>query len=397
MGHFVNSCKMAGNLGEEEMCGVKIRLIFRGAESDKFIDDFDSLDMSGMGFRLERSNIDLTVKEKIEDLGEVHSKKDSPFNGYIYELRKEYEVGQYILEILNNKEKKSLFFIKSAYIDCKASTNMKNIVTNRKAITIPKTIFSTRYIVDEYLNIVIELALNIRINCDMEGASEPIIYKKDNSKKSLVVPLDYGNIKEYLDGEVEKDELQGFYNVASRDYPNVDDTNLIIERKSPNFKDFFSKDDGSIGFKVVNYRKDIYTGNDENILQGGDLSMNVATGLVADVGSLISDKLARKIVPFTTGVETEFFHTEFIENKVFVMLESGGKNYLFHQSGNFEFLDNVKELKDLKISEEQKVYHIDHKSIQLIFIHLKFDGKKLEHKDAIIDSIKFDDKGTPKS
>ena len=103
------------------------------------------------------------------------------------------------------------------------------------------------------------------------------------------------------------------------------------------------------------------------------------------------------VVPFTTGVEKEFFHTEFIENKVFVMLESGGKQYLFNEEYIFIKQDkSIKTLKDLLIYKYEYIYDSElHSSTQLIFIHLKFDGKKLEYKDAIIDSTKFNKKGIP--
>ena len=42
-GNLSTSCKMAGGLGEEKICKAKIKLIFKGAPSDMFINDFMSL------------------------------------------------------------------------------------------------------------------------------------------------------------------------------------------------------------------------------------------------------------------------------------------------------------------------------------------------------------------
>jgi hypothetical protein len=346
---FKTSCKVAGGIAAESFCKAKVRLVFVGAESDAFINDFTNIDMSKHGFKMKRGIH--TILETKESLG-VLDEKYSAIEGYEYKLEEEYQKNVYILELLTKE--KSLFFTKDAYVKCAMGKKKESIRTFDSFIGIAPKHFSSKYVLDGYINIVIELALNIRINCEMEGASEDYIHQK-KKRKSRVVPL------EYKTGFYEDDALYA---------------KSIIERSSPIFSHYFNEKDGSIGFKAVNYRLDIYTGDDNHVL---------------------------KNELFETGIESKrYYHTELIENKVFVMLECKGINYLLNNKEVFKNIA-INKIEDLEIYSkglfyisniaENQVEDVEYTNIQFIFMHLIFDGKNIKYKDIYIEQINFDEIG----
>jgi len=358
-----NSCKMAGAIDPKMSCEpCKIKLIFRGAESDAFINEMKgSISLKDTGLDVQKG----FAKQSLEGtnaLGSLSWETVGSSEGFVYALTKEYTKGTYFFKMQGNSS--SLYFMKDFYMLCSKGEGKRLRVVDG-LVGISANQFQDKYLHQEggqnYLYIVVEIGLNIAINCELEGASESLIHQKSD-RKSLVVPLDYKS---------------GYYDKDFSKHPKY-----VVARADGRFENFLSKEDGSIGFKAVNYRKDIYTGDKNHRLTGDAFAGPVP--------------LAGIPVAFKTGVSPKYFHSEFIENKVFVMLECDGKLYLFHQSNGFEKLRKIKTLKDLKINEDKNLYDIRHKSIQLIFVHLKFDGKKLEYKDIIIDSTKFDETGNSK-
>ena len=355
-----NSCKMAGAIDPQMSCEpCKIKLIFRGAESDPFIND-----MKG-SISLEDTALDVQkgfAKQSLEGtnaLGSLSWESVGSSEGFVYALTKKYTKGSYLFKMKGKGS--SLYFMKDYYMLCAKGEDKRHRIFDG-LVGISANQFQDKFLHQEggqnYLYIVVEIGLNIAINCELEGASEDFIPQKFD-RKSLVVPLGYKS---------------GYYDKDFSKYPKY-----VVSRGDNRFHHFLDENDGSIGFKTVNYRKDIYTG-DKNHHLSGDMYV---------LGE-------RFLSPFKTGVSPKYFHAEFIENKVFVMLECNGKQYLFNKSNDFQLLDDVKTFKDLEISEYKNLYDILHKSIQLIFVHLQHDGKKLEYKDILIDSTRFDETGNSK-
>ncbi|HIP02984.1 MAG TPA: hypothetical protein EYG75_05665 [Campylobacterales bacterium] len=359
-----NSCKLAGAIDPKMSCEpCKIKLIFRGAESDPFINE-----MKG-SISLEDTALDVQkgfAKQSLEGtnaLGSLSWESTGSSEGFVYALTKEYTKGTYFFKIQGKGS--SLYFMKDFYMLCSKGEGKRLRIVDG-LVGISSNQFQDKYLHQEggqnYLYIVVEIGLNIAINCELEGASESLIHQKSD-RKSLIVPLDYKS---------------GYYDIDFLKYPKY-----VVSRADNKFDHFLDENDDSIGVKTVNYRKDIYTGDENNRLTGDAYFYNIP--------------LAGKPIAFKTGVSPKYYHAEYIESKVFVMLECNGQQYLLDKH-KFKLIKNklTKTIQDLKINEDKYLYHIQHKSIQLIFVHLKFDGQTLSHKDIIIDSTKFDETGNPK-
>jgi len=344
----VVSCKVTKSAGEKEDCTAKIRLIFKGASSDIFIDDFDFIDISGMSFKL-KFNED--IKEEKEDLGELKEKETS-VGALTYKLKQKYEKNHYTLNISNKDFKNPLLYIKNTYLYCSTLKDGENLIYYKDSLHIYKHFFSSKYIDNEgYINIVIELALNIRINCEMEGASEDLIEQGDK-RESCIVPLSYKS---------------GYYTTDKGRYPDN-----VIARSSRQFSKFRGGDD-TIGFKAVNYRPHLYTGINHTLS-----------------GST-----------FKTKLEKKYYHSELIESKVYVLLEVKNQFYQF-MAYTSEFSKLRKEIntidgfKSYLKEDKEKKFQIYKDKLQLkqfIFIFMQFDGKALTFKEVAIDKVDFTNSG----
>ena len=100
------------------------------------------------------------------------------------------------------------------------------------------------------------------------------------ARKSCIVPLGY------------KSE---YYIEDKKHYPDA-----IVSRKDGRFFNFV-QENGSIGFKAVNYRPNLYNG-EHHTLEGST---------------------------FKTSTEKEYYHTESIDSAVYILLEVNNLYYQF--------------------------------------------------------------------
>lgn len=333
----------------------KIKLFFKGAESDDFINNIKtSINLEGVSLSINKTETEIEV-ESIQSLGTVaHATVDGQ-EGFVYELAKTYKKGAYSFKI--SYQENSLFFLKS-YGCMSKSTNAscQEITDNTKQLYSRHFTKDSIYKVngENTLYLIVEMGLNISINCEMQGANEEGEGKvyQGSERESLFVPLKYNFTTYTKDSEA---------------FPSP-----IIQRRSKNF-DKFLEGDGSIGFKAVNYRKNIYTGNSQHIFSGVS-DEGFTTGLSCDDGEI-----------------QDYYQTEYIENKVYVMVECDKKQYLFDYTKKFkEQRPDVKSLTDLKIYDEKDIYDTKTTtSIQFLYLHLVFDGSSLKYKDMIFNSLQF--------
>ena len=277
------------------------------------------------------------------------------------------------------------------------SEDREKLVDRTNFVGVPEKLFSSKYIVDKCLDIVVELALNIKINCKLQGASEALI-EQHGAKKSAIVPLNYKDYKNI------KDNPKGYYAQAHFDYPN-----MIIERRDSRFDKFVAKEltrqdpknstsqtlfPATIGFKAVNYRSDIYTGR--------RVSVENEDGEIVNINNVLNGE------DFHTHLEKREFHTEFIANKVFVLLEVKNKFYYFAYdalSDGYIFLEdeNIKNIKQF-IDRRYIVTYVDPEAekdkgleenagVQYIFVHLSYNGSSLEFKEIQLDNQPFKNDG----
>jgi hypothetical protein len=336
----------------------KIKFIIKGLKSDPFINELKSADFSGISVEVSKHDnaTGESVVESINDLGTLQWESAGDIEGFVYELKEKYKKGAYSLQFTNNAS--SLFFVRQYDVYSGANGAGQEMTDGSMLLSPDK--FQERYWQDEggelFLYLVLEVGLRVCIDCEVEGASEGYLYQKAD-RKSLVVPYSHSS---------------GYYEKDAAEYPSC-----AIARGDKNFDRFLDRDDGSISFKAVNYRKGIYTGD------GGHL--------------LRADK------KLETGVESEYYHTEYLENKVFVMVECNDKRYLYNYEAAFEKLDTkVKGFNDLKIYKEKAttmyVQDVNKRNrwAQMFFIHMKFDGTTLEYKEVLLEQIGFDVQGAIK-
>ena len=335
----------------------KIKIIFRGMESDSFINNLESADFNGISLDiLKQEQETKTTIESVNNLGTLKWESVGGTEGFVYEMKETYKKGLYSISTINDEN--SLFFMSKQYLfsaQQAAIPNPKDIVD--ECINLPADKFTDTYLHREdehlYLYVVIELGLNLGIECEMEGASEDKIGTGD--RKSLFLPYTY-NGKHYYD----EDKVT---------YPSS-----IIARGQKTFKEFLSTENGSIEFKAVNYRTKIYTGHKD---------------------TLDADETMK------TEFEERHYHSEYIQNSLFVMVECDGGLYLLNKENVFEMKDPliIKTFKDLDVYKYKinNMYLKDKEKInrysQFIFVHLTFDGLKLEHKEFLIEQISFDKTG----
>lgn len=342
----------------------KIKIIFRGMESDSFINKLKSANFNGISLEiLKQEDETKTTIESVNNLGILEWESVDGIEGFVYEMKETYKKGFYSIATKNDDN--SLFFMSKQYLLSAQQLAEPNYFFNQasfakdildECINLPADKFTDTYLhrEDEYLYmyVVIELGLNLSIDCKMEGASEDII--GTGERKSLFLPSTYNGKHYYDDDKVT--------------YPSS-----IIARGQKTFKEFLSKENGSIEFKAVNYRTKIYTGHK---------------------GVLDADETMQ------TKYEERHYHTEYIQNNIFVMVECESKLYLLNKKNVFyRQRPEIQNLKDLAIYKEKEefMYFKDEEKrnrySQFIFVHLTFNGLKLKHKELLIEQIGFSETG----
>lgn len=331
----------------------KIKLIFRGLHTDSFINEMQGdACFENISLKVTKGVIDSKNEKVIEDkhsMGTLNWEQFGETEGYAYELENTYKEGNYFFKI--KSEKNSVFFMKNYYFFRNENEPKVNRLQS-DMLLLGNNHFDEQYIQEvegeDYIFIVVEMGLNININCNMEGASEGMIYQKDK-RESLLVPPDYKS------GEYKKDSAQY--------------SNQSISRGDNIFDHFAKDEDGSIGFKAVNYRRDVYTGKN-HLLNGST---------------------------FETETLDTFYHTESIDSKIFILLEVQNKSYrLFANKSEFIPLKRgVNTIKEFKIKHNREIttYIKDLNKQQLIFVHLLFDGTKINFKEMAIDNVCFTNNG----
>ncbi|WP_428737057.1 hypothetical protein [Sulfurimonas sp.] len=402
--------------------GYKIRLIFKAAQSDIFIDKFESLDLSNLNVSL----YDLKDQEHVKDLHEhsvgmveyTKNEQNKAKEGFLFELPLRYAGGAYKLEF-TYKEKSVLFPIEFAlHTKDKALTSLHKIKNNSiQLMCNDSNLFQDEQSREEYIDITVTLGVNIIIDCTSQGASNTHLFQKDEMR-TVVVPMTYKSKYYTQDTGKEDFEPNGERTKENAEFPSTKEItqehypSLTIQRANSNFEEFLDpgkkiKDDndgtiqldkdGSINFKIVNYRKSIYTGDKKHQLNGD--------------GWMEGPRGKRKHhKPFETGIEEKkFVHTEYIESRIYVLLEVKGVNYLFTKDPEIEKIlfkkeDGITSIQDIPLYKKKTErikdlyrYSYANSLNQIIYLHLGFDGKEITYKDTIVDNISFKDDGTFKS
>jgi hypothetical protein len=401
--------------------GYKVRIIFKASESDRFINEFESLDLTKIKINL----YDLKDHKKVKDLHDkvignikyIKNEENKDKEGFIYELPMRYAQGAYALEFI--LEDKSVFFpIQYALQNSNTTISSLHKIKER---SIPFSchdsfLFQDEQSREEYIDIVVTLGVNIIIECEAQGASNAYL-KQGDEMRTAVVPMTYKS-KYYTEDTGKEDfepnhdrineneEFPSTKEIAQEHYPS-----LTIQRANSNFEEFLDpgkkiKDDndgtiklhkdGSINFKIVNYRKSIYTGDEHHRLTG-DLH----------VGNVIYDEIQ---FPIRTEIEEKkFVHTEYIESRVYVLLEVKGVNYFFQKSTKdseiiFYERNDIASIQDIPLYKEKTEktkdfyrYSYANSLNQIVYLHLGFDGKEITYRDIIVDNISFNEDGTFKS
>ena len=357
----------------------KIKLIFVGF--DGFLNEHDAFDLK---FDLSISEVDdskwtganptelnefpMTGWEKYESNGLELG------NGHQIELgnQNKFRKSKYKFQF---KTDNSLFGVTGIYIDSSEQILSIKYDFDDDSFVIDENYFQKKYFhkvngdiknEDKYLYIKVSIYLKLKLRFNLQGASEGYIYQ-GSDKKSLVLPIDTPS---------------GYYDDDKKYESILDGDSILLKRDINNklFKDFFNQD--SIGFKAVNYRKDIYKGDENNVLSGDKYTFTTFHGIQVD---------------FITNIEKEkYFHTEYIKNIIYIFIKNNKQNFLFETNeeiGKFTKVDFG--IEKFEVYEEEIYGNNDDKNddIQFIFLQLEFVNKKLKYKDIFIDKIKFSNDG----
>ena len=381
--------------------GYKIRIIFKASESDRFINEFESLDLTKIKINL----YDLKDHKKVKDLHDqvignikyIKNEENKDKEGFIYELPMRYAQGAYALEFI--LEDKSVFFpIQYALQNSNTTISSLHKIKER---SIPfgchdSFLFQDEQSREEYIDIVVTLGVNIIIECEAQGASNAYL-KQGDEMRTAVVPMIYKS--KYYTEDTGKEDFEPNHDRINEneEFPSTKEIiekhfpSLTIQRANSNFEEFLNNNLGSIDFKVVNYRKYIYTGDKKHCLNGD--------------GWMEGSRAQRKHhEPFETGVEEKnFVHTEYIKQRVFILLEVQEKNYLLNKKNIFktQLAEIISFEKLIKQFNYNAIYIADDKAetkdkvsdVHQTFIHLAFDGKELKVKEILLEQVK-DNKGT---
>ena len=362
---------LAGD-GRSDQTPLEIKILFVSSTSDQFINELDKIDLKDF----EISAFNGKKEQKFGAIGELAFDKTKGGFEYIPSIKDGENLFNsiQITQKVENKENKTLLFITEygALEDTELYLSpIINGENNEKYNIAIGGGYKVKEKDKEFYGIKIGLSLNLTIDCKVGGVNGDEIHNA-SERKSLVLPL---KLKTDEDGTQIVIKNSGFYDDDFEKYPSK-----TIQRTNANFNDFRDFTTGAISFKVVNYNKDIYTGDKNNVLSGDK-----------DGGDYLDSSAA-----FQTGTQDKYFHTEFVSTMVFFMVEVKGKNYIYNEFRNFKLIEdsNIKTIKDLKNDLYKKyVYNSNYSKIQFMFIHLLFDGKELTTKEIAFDKIFYDTDG----